>query len=106
MQEPTNTSPKGAEELLRSESGEGLHDAMISFARADFWCFVELMFPVLHPGKELIFAAYLEYIASALMGVEKGKYRRLLINLPPRHMKSILTSVLYPAWRRGRDPID
>ncbi len=79
-------------------------DAAITFARADFWCFVELMFPVLHPGKQLVYAPYLEYVASVLMNVEKGKVRRLLINLPRRHMKSVLTSILYPAWRLGRDP--
>ena len=62
------------------------------------------MFPVLHPGQKLIFAEYLEYIASALAGVASGKYKRLLINLPPRHMKSVLTSVLYPAWCLGRNP--
>lgn len=43
-------------------------------------------------------------IATVLMRVGEGKYRRVIINLPPRHMKSILTSVLYPAWRLGRDP--
>ena len=78
-------------------------ESLLGFARADFWCFVDMMFDVLHPGKPLEFAPYLEYIASALMNVESGKYRRLLINLPPRHMKSILTSILYPAWRLGRD---
>jgi hypothetical protein len=83
---------------------KALREALIMAARADFWCFVELMFPVLHPGQKLIFAPYLGYIATLLMRVEQGKYRRVIINLPPRHMKSILTSVLYPAWRLGRDP--
>lgn len=65
---------------------------LATLARADFWCFVELMFPVLHPGKPLIHAPYLEYIAGGLMMVERGKSRRLLINLPPRHLKSVLMS--------------
>jgi len=86
------------------DGDKALREALIMAARADFWCFVELMFPVLHPGQKLIFAPYLGYIATLLMRVEQGKYRRVIINLPPRHMKSILTSVLYPAWRLGRDP--
>src|SRR5277367_4830314 len=78
--------------------------ALISFARVDFWCFVELMFPVLYPGQQLVYAGYLEAIATLLMGVAKRAYRNVVINLPPRHMKSALASVLYPAWRLGRDP--
>ncbi len=79
-------------------------DGLIAFARADFMCFVELAFGVLHPGKKLIYADYLQVMADTLMGVERGEFRRVLINLPPRHMKSMLTSVLYVAWRLGRDP--
>lgn len=79
-------------------------EAALTFARADFWCFVELMFPVLHPGQKVIFAPYLGLMATLLMRVDEGKYKRVVINLPPRHMKSMLASVLYPAWLLGRDP--
>lgn len=98
------TSSQGAVATLGPYIDNARRDAAIAFARADFWCFVELMFAVLHPGKQLVYAPYLEYVASALMNVEKGKVRRVLINLPPRHMKSVLNSILYPAWRLGRDP--
>ena len=43
--------------------------ALVTFARADFWCFVELMFPVLYPGQKLVYAGYLELIATLLMRV-------------------------------------
>ena len=76
----------------------------MTFARVDFWCFVELMFPVLYPGQKLVYAPYLEVIATLLMQVGKRRYRNVIINLPPRHMKSALASILYPAWRLGRDP--
>ena len=78
--------------------------ALITFARLDFWCFVELMFPVLYPGQELVYAGYLELIATLLMRVGERKFRNVVINLPPRHMKSALASILYPAWRLGCDP--
>jgi hypothetical protein len=78
--------------------------ALTTFARVDFWCFVELMFPVLYPGQELVYAGYLEAIATLLVGVAKRAYRNVVINLPPRHLKSALASVLYPAWRLGCDP--
>ncbi len=65
-------------------------EAVATFARVDFWCFVELMFPVLYPGQELVYAGYLELIATLLMRVGQRKYRNVVINLPPRHMKSAL----------------
>jgi predicted phage terminase large subunit-like protein len=79
-------------------------DALIEFARADFMCFVELTFGVLHPGTKLAHADYLDLMADLLMRVEEGARKRVIINLPPRHMKSIMVSVLYVAWRLGRDP--
>jgi predicted phage terminase large subunit-like protein len=79
-------------------------DELISCARLDFWCFVELVFPILHPGDKLVFAEYLEVLASLLMSVQKKNRRRIIINMPPRHLKSMMVSILYVAWRLGRDP--
>ena len=69
-------------------------EALVTFARADFWCFVELMFDVLYPGQKLVYAGYLELIATVLMRVGQRKYRNVIINLPPRHMKSALAPIL------------
>ena len=33
-----------------------------------------------------------------------GKIRRLIINMPPRYLKSLLASVAFPAWCLGHDP--
>jgi predicted phage terminase large subunit-like protein len=43
-------------------------------------------------------------IAAALEQVESGKIKRLIINCPPRHGKSQLSSRLFPAWYLGRNP--
>ena len=59
------------------------------------------MFPILYPGQKLVYAGYLELIATLLMGVAKRKYRNVIINLPPRHMKSALASILYPGLAPG-----
>lgn len=77
---------------------------LIAMAHRDFWCFVELVFHVLHPCHKLVHADYLDVMAWLIMGIEQGKYRRVIINLPPRHMKSLVVSVLNVAWRLGRDP--
>lgn len=43
-------------------------------------------------------------IAHALERLETGKTRRLMIFVPPRHGKSMLTSEHFPAWYLGRNP--
>jgi len=43
-------------------------------------------------------------IAKKLESVEKGKTKRLMIFLPPRHGKSEVASILFPAWYLGRNP--
>lgn len=73
-------------------------------ARRDFWTFVEHVFPVLHPGQGLEFSDYVLWISSVLEAVETGGERRVIFNMPPRHMKSLLISILFPAWVLGRDP--
>lgn len=41
---------------------------------------------------------HIDAICEHLQAVVDGKIRRLIINLPPRHCKSILLSVAFPAW--------
>jgi hypothetical protein len=43
-------------------------------------------------------------IAAELTEVREGKIRRLVINLPPRHLKSLMASIAFPAWCLGLDP--
>ncbi len=39
-----------------------------------------------------------------MAAVRDGSIRRLVVNLPPRHLKSLLASVAFPAWCLGHDP--
>jgi hypothetical protein len=43
-------------------------------------------------------------LARALEAAESGKYKRLIITMPPRHGKSQLTTRQLPGWLVGRDP--
>jgi predicted phage terminase large subunit-like protein len=60
----------------------------------------------LHPGYRL--RPHLEYLAArlvaALVDVELGYSRYLLISMPPRTGKSVLTSVYLPLWILQRHP--
>lgn len=47
---------------------------------------------------------HIDCISEHLEAVEAGQITRLLINMPPRHMKSLTCSVFFPAWVWLRRP--
>jgi len=47
---------------------------------------------------------HLKKLAGILEKVERGELDRVMIQFPPRHGKSVLTSQLFPAWFAGRNP--
>ena len=60
--------------------------------------FVKRMWPVVEPATELVLGEVLEAICFHLEAVTRGEITRLLINVPPGSMKSLLTCVFWPAW--------
>jgi len=72
--------------------------------RQDFVSFAARCFQDLNPQAELAMNWHLEVIAAKLTAVREGKIRRLIINLPPRHLKSLMASIAFPAWCLGHDP--
>ena len=43
-------------------------------------------------------------LADMLMAIESGDKDRICVNIPPRHGKSQLVSIFFPAWYLGRNP--
>ena len=74
------------------------------FLRRDFVAFTEKAFHQLNPGTEYLPNWHIEVIAEALQQCFAGKLRRLAINLPPRSLKSHMTSISFPAWLLGHQP--
>jgi predicted phage terminase large subunit-like protein len=72
--------------------------------KSDLQAFLEGAFPIVDNRWKLELAPYLEYLVSELTDVVEGRQTRLIVNLPPRHLKSVLTSVVLVAWVLGRDP--
>src|SRR3984893_5370596 len=72
--------------------------------KLDLYSFVQRSFGVLEPGNRFMPAAYLDLLCAALMQVDARAVKRLIINTPPRHLKSFVTSVVFPAWLLMRDP--
>jgi predicted phage terminase large subunit-like protein len=72
--------------------------------RADFASFAQHAFAELYPKTGFQMNWHLWVIAARLASVRTGKIRRLAIHLPPRHLKSLLASVAFPAWVLGHEP--
>ena len=77
------------------------YDAIL---RSDLGFFAERCFCELNPQTAFLMNWHIEVIAAKLAAVHQGKIRRLIINLPPRHLKSLMASVAFPAWCLGHDP--
>lgn len=47
---------------------------------------------------------HIKLLAEHLMKVERGEIKRLMITMPPRNGKSLLTTIKFPTWFLGRNP--
>lgn len=77
---------------------------LIELCRHDFTAFLRKGWPWISGGEPLDWNWHLDAICYRLERIEEGEILRLLINLPPRNGKSKTVSVLWVAWRLGRDP--
>ena len=73
-------------------------------ASASLYEFVKQSWHVVEPGIPFIASWHIEAICEHLEAVSAGDIQRLLINIPPRHSKSTIVSVMWPAWEWLTDP--
>ncbi|RJQ53479.1 MAG: hypothetical protein C4521_07475, partial [Actinobacteria bacterium] len=67
-------------------------------ARASLAEFARQAWPLVQPGRPLIWSWHLDAICEHLQAVSDGRIRRLLINVPYRTGKSLFTGVFWPSW--------
>jgi predicted phage terminase large subunit-like protein len=72
--------------------------------RNDLASFIERSFYELNSQANFMPSPYIELLAAALERCRTGRTKRLIINLPPRTLKSHAASVAFPAWLHGHDP--
>jgi len=72
--------------------------------RNDFHAFIHRSFLELNYGPTFLPNWHLELLAAKLEDVRLGRTRRLIINLPPRYLKTLAATVAFPAWLLGHDP--
>ena len=77
-------------ELAKRRENKAAQDDLIAFCKK--------MMP------EFIVGEHHRLLADILMSLEAGDKDRVCVNMPPRHGKSQLVSIFFPAWVLGRDP--
>jgi len=77
---------------------EILRRRRLAEAETSFSAFVKLAWPIIQPGTEFVPGIHIDAIAEHLEAVANGEIRQLIINVPPRHGKSSLIAVMFPAW--------
>ncbi|WLR91682.1 phage terminase large subunit [Shinella zoogloeoides] len=79
---------------------------LLHACRSSFHLFVWRIFDILHEPRGISFIDnwHVEAMCHELECVYRGENRRLLITVPPRHLKTICTSIGFTAWLLGHDP--
>lgn len=75
-----------------------LHQHTSSVATLTLPAFIEQAWHVVEPAIDYVPGWHLDAIAEHLEAVTRGDIRNLIINIPPRHMKSLSVCVFWPCW--------
>lgn len=79
-------------------------DLLDGLLSKDFAAFIGKTLETVDPGANYHDNWHIRLIAHQLEQVRQGRIRRLIINIPPRSLKSICVSVAWPAWLLGHAP--
>jgi hypothetical protein len=87
-----------------NQSINKIDETLSLLVKKEFLVFLTIAFSIINPGEKFLANWHLDIIAEYLHEVTKGNIKRLIINLPPRSLKSITANVAWPAWLLGNDP--
>ena len=88
----------------RGLAGALERDEYHALLRNDFYSFFVRCFAEVNGKTTFLPNWHVEVLAAKLQSVLSGHCRRLVINIPPRHLKSLAASIALPAFALGRDP--
>jgi predicted phage terminase large subunit-like protein len=80
---------------------DALRTSMAEDSLADY---VAQAWPVIEPRTPYLTNWHVDLLCEHLTAVTLGQTTRLIINIPPRYMKSILVSILWPTWAWVKAP--
>jgi predicted phage terminase large subunit-like protein len=74
--------------------------------RRSLKAFTRSVWPIVEPGTPFVDGMPIDAIVVHLEALTRGDIKRLIVNIPPRHMKSTLISVIWPVWCWIHNPED
>jgi len=80
--------------------------AFDALLRTRLAAFTRKTFATVDPGTHYSHNWHIDLIAEYLEACTRREIKRLIINIPPRYLKSISVTVAWPAWLLGQDPSD
>ena len=72
--------------------------------RHDLCAFIHRSFLELNAQTQFLSSWHIEMLAAKLEEVRRGSCKRLIVNVPPRQLKSHAISIAFPAWVLGHNP--
>ena len=91
-------------QLAQQQRERSEHSALDAALREHFPLFLRKVFDEVSPGDKFCFGWYLDAIAFELDRIMRGDNQRLIVTIPPRHLKSITISIAWVAWCLGKEP--
>ena len=90
-------------DIDREERGMTLAESAVELEQS-LAAFIRAAWPIVEPRAAFVPGWHLDAIAEHLEAVSAGEIRRLQIWVPPGSMKSLTTSVFWPAWEWTTQP--
>jgi predicted phage terminase large subunit-like protein len=88
-----------AEALRVARDADGIRERCLTLRG-----FIREAWSTLEPANPYVHGWHIDAICEHLEGISRGQLNRLLINVPPGTMKSLLASVAWPAWEWTQHP--
>lgn len=81
-----------------------MNDILKALCRRELSAFTQKAFGILEPATDYTHNWHVDCIAEHLKAVWDHQIQYLIINMPPRELKTHTTSVAFPAWAMGQNP--
>lgn len=80
------------------------NDVVDAALKTDFYSYVQRVFYEITGGETFVPNWHIEFLCYTLEQVRMGKIKRLIINVPPRSLKSKIVNVAFSTWVLGHNP--
>src|SRR5947208_14180253 len=92
------TDPNPSSDSSRLERAAALRLVLADRLAGDLANFAKKAWKLLNPTRPLIWSWHYDYLCEMLTLVKQRRLLRLIINIPPRTLKSTLVTVVYRSW--------